>query len=341
MFIINLVAIYPSLHVSIHLSTHLSVCLSIHPFINHPDIHLSIWGVTQLAWKSSQFSAWPIKNFPDSYSHQWKSWSSCLASCARCWICRRNSENMSSPPSWIWNQTNLLAVQSSEGTGLLFSSRIVSQTLTVAEIVPVEVEDHVKPTDLSTPWRRGTYWLVWCQRGACTSLGQSPTNLSDGESITSERRRVPDLTRNRPLCAKRLWKGDVSNDRYAVAADAVQKSTTLDVTGERTMNMQLKRTGVWVCVCWGGLAQLDRQGWIRNEGQPEFLLPSWLTCSERGWSGSLGRWGMRLRIRALCHSWPSNTMEVCDIWSMTIPMNHWRGADAVKNQPVWLRDFED
>lgn len=89
-------------------------------------------------------------------------------------------------------------------------------------------------------------------------MGQSPTNLSDGESITSELRRVPDLTRNQPLCAKRFWKGDVTNDRYAVAADAFQKSLTLDVTGERTMNMKQRRTGV--CVCWVGLAQLDRRG---------------------------------------------------------------------------------
>lgn len=89
-----------------------------------------------------------------------------------------------------------------------------------------------------------------------------------------------------------------------------KRAATVDVTGERTMNLKLKRTGAG----GGGVhAQLERLGRIRNEGQPEFLLPSWPTRSERGWSGSSGRWGMCLRIRALCHSWLSNTTEVCDI----------------------------
>lgn len=157
--------------------------------------------------------------------------------------CWRNSENLSGPTQLDLEPNQPPCRAGSEGNCFSFQDVDCQSDFEV----PVNVEDHVKLTDLSTSWRRGTHWLVGRRRGACVSLGQSPTNLSDGESITSEQRRVPDLTRNQPLCAKRFWKGDVSNDRYAVAVDAFQESTTLDVTGERRMNVKLTRTGVRVC----------------------------------------------------------------------------------------------
>lgn len=222
---------------------------------------------------------------------------------------------------------------------------LVSQTLTGTEIVPVKVEDHVKPSDLLTPWHRGTHWLVWCRRGARTSLGQSPTNLSDGESITSEQRRVLDLTWNQPLCAKRFWKGDVSNDRYAVAADVLQKSTILDVTGEQRMNMKLKGTGV--CLLGRGLhSWIDREEYKMKVSRNFCYQADWLVRNVAG----AARWGVGECVSVSVHSvtlgratpWRS---VISDLWqspwitgaAQTLYKTSLFDSETLKIRSVWKK----
>ena len=72
------------------------------------------------------------------------------------------------------------------------------------------------------------------------------SDLSDGESITSEKHSVPYLTWNQQLYAKRVWNRDMSNDRYAVAVNACVNAGNVDLIGYWMMNLKWREMGLYM-----------------------------------------------------------------------------------------------
>lgn len=119
----------------------------------------------------------------------------------------------------------------------------------------------------------------------------------------------------------------MSNDRYVVAVNACMNAGNVDMIGYWMMNLKWRGMGLYM---------------IRSHSRGTGVNMEWkstgscyqVTSNRPGWfvqkmdetacqAIQKPAFEMCLCVCVLCQSWLNSTMEVCDIWSMTIPMNHW------------------